>query len=79
VADLDALLREASITTFLRIHLAYRVPQVLAITVAVLAAPLITVFAPSLSARQGDAIRRNITIPTLDLSTDAAIGDLELR
>ncbi|KAF7328221.1 hypothetical protein MVEN_02561900 [Mycena venus] len=76
LADLDALLQEASITTFLRINLAYRVPQVLAITVAILAAPLITVFAPSLSARQGDAIKRNITIPTLDLSTDALIGDV---
>ncbi|KAJ7216809.1 hypothetical protein C8J57DRAFT_1732436 [Mycena rebaudengoi] len=56
LADLDALLQEASITTFLRINLAYKVPQVLAVTVAILAAPLITVFAPSLSARQGDAI-----------------------
>jgi hypothetical protein len=75
VDDLDTLLQEASIMTLLRINLAYKVPLVLAITVAILTAPLITVFAPSLSARKGDAISRNIIIPTLDLSTDAIIGD----
>jgi hypothetical protein len=75
VDDLDTLLQEASIMTLLRINLAYKVPLVLAITVAILTALLITVFAPSLSARKGDAIRRNIIIPTLDLSTDAIIGD----
>ncbi|KAF8153604.1 hypothetical protein K438DRAFT_2078599 [Mycena galopus ATCC 62051] len=77
LADLDALLQEASIMTLPRINLAFKAPLVFVITVAILAAPLITVFAPSLSARQGNAISRNITIPTLDLSTDRIIGDFE--
>jgi hypothetical protein len=72
VADLDALLRDASIMTLPRLNLP---PLVLAITAAILAAPLITVFAPSLSTRQGDAVSRALNIPTLNLSTDALIGD----
>ncbi|KAJ7142616.1 hypothetical protein C8R44DRAFT_865937 [Mycena epipterygia] len=45
----------------------------IAITAAIQASPLITIFALSLTARQADAISRTLTVPTLNLTLDGVL------
>ncbi|KAF7333322.1 hypothetical protein MVEN_02347200 [Mycena venus] len=73
--DLNALLSEPSLKTLPRINLIFQAPLALAIIVTILASPLITVFAPSLTARQADGVTRTLTVPTLNLTTDGVLGD----
>ncbi|KAJ6507574.1 hypothetical protein DFH09DRAFT_1374954 [Mycena vulgaris] len=75
LSDLDVLLSNPSLMTLPRVNLIFQAPLALSITIAILAAPLITVFAPSLTARSGDAIDRTLIVPTLNLTTDGLLGD----
>lgn len=75
VSDLNALLSAPSVMTLPRVNLIFQAPLVLVIIAAILASPLITIFAPSLTARQADAISRILTVPTLNLTTDGLLED----
>ncbi|KAJ7679444.1 hypothetical protein DFH06DRAFT_1121136 [Mycena polygramma] len=79
VADIDYLLGDPSVLTLLRVKLIFRAPATLAITSIILASHLITIFAPSLTARQASAVNRTLNVPTLDLLTDAMLGDIVLN
>ncbi|KAJ7443116.1 hypothetical protein FB451DRAFT_1437753 [Mycena latifolia] len=75
LSDVDALLRSPSFMTLPRTNLIFQAPLPLTIIIAILASPLITVFAPSLTARQAGDIGRTLTVPTLNLTTDGLLGD----
>ncbi|KAJ7702773.1 hypothetical protein B0H17DRAFT_1042976 [Mycena rosella] len=79
LADIDHLLGGPSIMMFPRLNLLFQAPATLAITATILASSLITVFAPSLTVRQATAINRSITVPTLELSTDAWLDDMNIQ
>ncbi|KAJ7938454.1 hypothetical protein B0H13DRAFT_2648826 [Mycena leptocephala] len=53
-------------------------PATLAITIFILASPLFTVFAPSLTVRQASPSNQIITVPTLDLASDEWLDDMIL-
>ncbi|KAJ7438161.1 hypothetical protein FB451DRAFT_1304183 [Mycena latifolia] len=78
LADIDCLVAGPSLVMLPRINLIYQAPATLAITVIILASPLLTVFAPSLTVRQASAVNRTITVPTLDLASDAWLDDMIL-
>ncbi|KAJ6578271.1 hypothetical protein B0H19DRAFT_577421 [Mycena capillaripes] len=79
LADIDRLVGEPSLFTLPRINLIFQTPASLLITGAILASPLITVFAPSLTVIQPSATNRTLTVPTLNLSTDAWFDDIVLN
>ncbi|KAF8194850.1 hypothetical protein K438DRAFT_809531 [Mycena galopus ATCC 62051] len=58
-----------------RVNLIFQAPLALAIIIAILASPLITVFAPSLTARPAGPVSRTLQVPTLNLTTDAVLND----
>ncbi|KAF7349010.1 hypothetical protein MVEN_01422100 [Mycena venus] len=64
--------------TLPRANLIFQAPVVLVITSIILASPLITIFAPSLTTRQASAVNRALTVPTLNLSTDGWFEDINL-
>ncbi|KAF7326745.1 hypothetical protein MVEN_02593500 [Mycena venus] len=79
LADIDQLVGEPSLMMLLRTNLIFKTPASLLIATLVLASPLITVFAPSLSVVQAAAGERTLTVPTLNLSTDAWFDDIILN
>ncbi|KAJ6578168.1 hypothetical protein B0H19DRAFT_1371122 [Mycena capillaripes] len=79
LADINALMGSPSMLTLPRVNLIFQAPITLAIIIAILASPLITVFAPSLSVRRADAVTRTLTVPTLDLTTDRVLDDFTER
>jgi hypothetical protein len=64
---------------FPRINLIVQAPATLAITIFILASPLFTVFAPSLTVRQASPSNRTITVPTLNLASDEWLDDMILE
>jgi hypothetical protein len=79
VGDINALLKEPSIMTLPRLNILFQAPASLAITAAILISSLITIFAPSLTVRQGSAEIRTIAVPTLNMTTDALLGDFSVQ
>jgi hypothetical protein len=65
-----------SLLTIPRMNLIIQAPTTLAIMAVILASPLITVFAPSLSVRPANVATRTLTVPTLDLTTDRVLDDI---
>ncbi|KAJ7029243.1 hypothetical protein C8F04DRAFT_1117058 [Mycena alexandri] len=78
LADINAVLSEPSIMTLPRRNLIFQAPGILAITAAILVSPLITIFAPSLTVRQAPSVTRILTVPTLNLTTDAQLNDFSV-
>ncbi|KAF8142725.1 hypothetical protein K438DRAFT_2111765 [Mycena galopus ATCC 62051] len=76
LADLNALMDTPSLLTLPRMNLVIQAPMTLAIMAVILASPLITVFAPSLSVRTAKASTQTLTVPTLDLTTDRVLDDI---
>ncbi|KAJ7832927.1 hypothetical protein B0H13DRAFT_2111782 [Mycena leptocephala] len=79
LGDINALLKEPSIMTLPRLNILFQAPASLAITAAILISSLITIFAPSLTVRQGSAEIRTIAVPTLNMTTDALLGDFSVQ
>lgn len=65
--------------TLPRLNILFQAPASLAITAAILISSLITIFAPSLTVRQGPAEIRTIAVPTLNMTTDALLGDFSVQ
>lgn len=65
--------------TLPRLNILFQAPASLAITAAILISSLITIFAPSLTVRQGSAEIRTIAVPTLNMTTDALLGDFSVQ
>ncbi|KAJ7446674.1 hypothetical protein FB451DRAFT_1536862 [Mycena latifolia] len=78
LGDINALLNGPSIMTLPRLNLLFQAPASLAISAIILATPLITIFAPSLTVRQDGAVARTLTVPTLNLTTDAVLQDFSV-
>ncbi|KAJ7122297.1 hypothetical protein C8R44DRAFT_981472 [Mycena epipterygia] len=76
LADIDRIVGEPSLLTLPRLNLIFQAPAALLITALILASPLITVFAPSLTVRPAAAFNRTLTVPTLNLTTDAVLDDI---
>ncbi|KAJ7241687.1 hypothetical protein B0H12DRAFT_1236931 [Mycena haematopus] len=78
LADLDVLVSGASLMTLPRLNLILQTPTVIAMTIAILASPIITILAPSLNTRQASIAFRTLTVPTLNTTTDAVQNDVYL-
>ncbi|KAF8171185.1 hypothetical protein K438DRAFT_1982175 [Mycena galopus ATCC 62051] len=79
LGDINALLSGPSIMTLPRINILFQAPSTLAITLAILISSLITIFAPSLTVHQAASVLRTLTVPTLDLTTDAVLDDFSVE
>ncbi|KAF7364222.1 hypothetical protein MSAN_01081800 [Mycena sanguinolenta] len=77
--DINALLSGPSIMTLPRTNILFQAPATLAITLAILISSLITIFAPSLTVHQAASVLRTLTVPTLDLKTDAVLDDFSVE
>ncbi|KAJ7706616.1 hypothetical protein B0H16DRAFT_1746837 [Mycena metata] len=78
LSDIDHLVGEPSLMTLLRMNLLFQAPATLVITSIILASPLITIFAPSLTVRQASAATRSLAVPNVNLSTDGWFDDVIL-
>ncbi|KAJ7448915.1 hypothetical protein FB451DRAFT_1411041 [Mycena latifolia] len=78
LADIDCLVGLPSIVTRPRIGLIWKAPATLMIATIILASPVISVFAPSLSVRQASSATRSLSVPTLNLITDGWFDDIAL-
>ncbi|KAF8196804.1 hypothetical protein K438DRAFT_1825574 [Mycena galopus ATCC 62051] len=79
LGDINALLSDPSIMTLPRANILFQAPATLAITLVILISSLITIFAPSLTVRQAASVVRTLTVPTLDLTTDAVLDDFSVQ
>ncbi|KAJ6482004.1 hypothetical protein C8R45DRAFT_1003721 [Mycena sanguinolenta] len=79
LGDINALLSGPSIMTLPRTNILFQAPATLAITLAILVSSLITIFAPSLTVRQAASVVRILTVPTIDLTTDAVLDDFSTQ
>ncbi|KAF7366802.1 hypothetical protein MSAN_00938500 [Mycena sanguinolenta] len=78
LADLDVLFGAPSLMNLRRLNLVLQTPTIMAMTVAILAAPIITILAPSLKTHQASTAIRTLTVPTLNTTTDAVQNDIIL-
>ncbi|KAJ6464030.1 hypothetical protein C8R45DRAFT_1220122 [Mycena sanguinolenta] len=78
VADMDVLFGAPSLMNLRRLNLVLQTPIIMAMTVAILAAPIITILAPSLNTHQASTAVRTLTVPTLNTTTDAVQNDVLL-
>ncbi|KAJ6599739.1 hypothetical protein DFH09DRAFT_1355836 [Mycena vulgaris] len=78
LADIDALVGEPSLMILPRLNLIIQTPLIIAMTMAILASPLITILAPSLNTHEASAITRTLTVPTLNTTTDGMLNDVYL-
>ncbi|KAF7318754.1 hypothetical protein HMN09_00387700 [Mycena chlorophos] len=77
--DIDALLGTPSFVYFVHPRFLRKIPVVLGMWLVILASPLITVLAPSLSTTQSPTTTVMITVPTLNTTTDAVLNDVFLQ
>ncbi|KAJ7241684.1 hypothetical protein B0H12DRAFT_1221488 [Mycena haematopus] len=78
LADIDVLFSGASLMALPRLNLILQTPTIIAMTIAILASPIITILAPSLNTRQASTAIRTLTVPTLNTTTDAVQNDVFL-
>ncbi|KAF7366796.1 hypothetical protein MSAN_00937900 [Mycena sanguinolenta] len=78
LADMDVLFGGPSLMTFSRLNLVLQTPAIMAMTIAILASPIITILAPSLNTREESSAIRTLTVPTLNTTTDAVQNDFYL-
>ncbi|KAJ6464022.1 hypothetical protein C8R45DRAFT_1175287 [Mycena sanguinolenta] len=78
LADMDVLFSGPSLMTFSRLNLVLQTPAIITMTIAILASPIITILAPSLSTREASTAIRTLTVPTLNTTTDAVQNDVFL-
>lgn len=61
-----------------RPSLILKTPGLMAMSLAMLGSPVITIFAPSLKTQQASTVIRSLTVPTLNTTTDAVQNDVYL-